>query len=327
MRNYDHFIKGFKCVPILFLFVMLSLYCNITMAQSVNISTTIIPPYSPFYADYAGTNASKVLLTITNLTALQKRIKLVGQLQGDNGIKITTKSNYVPLQPVILNPNETKQLNGLALKDIFDLNSLNVYGIDKVRLVQTSRLPEGNYVFCIQAVDMNTNQVISATAPLGCTNINIAYPDAPVLINPLSNLTLFATNPQSLVFNWINAGFVPMGTQYILQVAEMPLVSSNPNQVLNSASFPLINKTMNSMSYSLSPSDPPLKTGKSYAWRIKAFDPTGKTVFKNNGTSQANVFTYSVPQLTLAAPVITSPKNKVEFTEVRNAYKDRKSVV
>jgi len=320
MRNYHHFIKGFKSVPILCLFAALSLCCKITMAQSVSINTNIIPPYSPFYADYAGANASKVLLTITNLTAVQKRIKLVGQLQGDNGIKITTKSNYVPLQPVILNSNETKQLNGLALKDIFDLNSLNVYGIDKVRLVQTSRLPEGNYVFCIQAVDMNTNQVISATAPLGCTNISIAYPDAPVLINPLSNLTLFATNPQSLVFNWINAGFIPMGTQYTLQVAEMPLASSNPNQVLNSASFPLINKTMNSLSYTLSPSDPPLKTGKSYAWRIKAFDPMGKTVFKNNGTSQANVFTYAVPQLTLAAPVITSPQSKVEFTEVRNAY-------
>jgi|GEM_PF-1437235 len=310
MSNFYDFIKGLKRTSVLFLVLILSFSTKMALAQSVNINVNIIPPYSPYYSDYAGPNASKVLLILQNLTNTTKTIKLTGQLEGDNGIRISTKSNYVPLQPIILNPNQTRQLNGLALKDIFDLNSLNVYGVDKVKLVQTSRLPEGNYTFCVQAVDMATNQVISSNAPLGCTSIGISYPEPPILISP--SASVFATTPQSVVFNWINAGFVPIGIQYVLQVAEMPLPSSDPNQVLNSASFPLINKTLSGFSYVLSPSDPPLKMNKSYAWRVKAVDPAGKATFKNNGVSGANVFTYSntsdiTPMAKLGPPTLIYP--------------------
>jgi hypothetical protein len=191
MTKLYSIIKRFKrSTTLLLIAILMMVSCGLfaqTPAQ-VNISVNISSPYSPFYADYAGQNASKVLLIVQNLTSTQKKIKLTGQLSGDNGITISTKSTYVPLQPIILNPNETKQLNGLALKDIFDLNTLNVYGIDKVKLVRTSRLPEGNYTFCIQAVDMTNNQVISTGAPLGCSSISIIYPDAPFLLYPSSNV-------------------------------------------------------------------------------------------------------------------------------------------
>jgi len=288
------------------------------VTQSVNISVAITPPYSPFYSDYSGANAAKVLLTVQNLSSTQKTIKLAGQLNGNNGIRITTKSNYVPLQPILLNPNETKLLNGLALKDIFDLNTLNVYGVDKAKIVQTARLPEGNYTFCIQAQDYNTSQLLSSSAPLGCTNISIAYPDAPILINPLPNMEIWSTQPQSVVFNWMNAGFVPMGTQYLMQVAEMPAAPADPNQVLNATSFPYVQKTLSSTSYVLSPADPPLKIGKRYAWRVKASDPSGRVVFKNNGLSQASIFIYQAPQITLAAPVLITPKNNIAYQQLVN---------
>lgn len=292
MINFRRFLKFSKGIFILILGLMLSFCAKDADAQSVNVNVTIVPPYSPYYADYSGSNASKVLLIVQNLTSTARSIKLTGQLEGDNGIKITTKSNYVPLQPINLNPNETKQLNGLALKDIFDLNTLNVYGIDKSRLIYTSRLPEGNYTFCIQAVDIQSNQVLSSAAPLGCTTISIAYPDAPVLVGPSVNESVPAIKPQSVVFNWINPGFTPVGTQYLLQIAEMPLVKSDPNQILNATSFPLINKNIITTSYTLNPSDPPLVVGKTYAWRVQAIDPSGKTIFKNDGKSGANVFTF-----------------------------------
>ncbi|SFH16474.1 hypothetical protein [Pedobacter insulae] len=287
-------------------------------SPQVSLTVNILPPYSPYYSDYAGVNASKVLLIVRNLTSSSKKIKLTGQLSGDNGIRITTKSNYIPLQPLILNPNETKQLNGLALRDIFDLSSLNVYGVDKVKLVQSSRLPEGNYSFCIQAVDMNTNQLISSNAPLGCTNITITYPDAPVLVSPTANFSIFSTTPQSVVFNWLNPGFAPMGTQYVLQIAEMPLRAADPNQVLNSVSFPLVNRTLNGFSYVLSPADPPLLVGKLYAWRVKAVDPSGKVVFKNGGVSQANLFTYASQVNLDSPPILTSPKEHANIISTSN---------
>lgn len=334
MKNVYQQLKSSTKNSLLIGILLLSLCADKTFAQNlptVNITVNIIPPYSPYYSDYAGQNASKVLLLVQNLSATAKTIKLTGQLEGDNGIKITTKSNYVPLQPIILNPNETKQLNGLALKDIFDVNSLNVYGIDKSRIIYTSRLPEGNYTFCIQAVDMATNKVISATSPLGCTFITISYPDAPILISPAANVTSTATFPQSMVFNWINAGFAPIGTQYILQIAEMPSIPADPNQVLNAVTFPLINKTVSGFVYVLSPADPPLKVGKRYAWRVKAIDPTGKTVYKNNGVSGANQFRYGDEILVqsilkLNKPMANVAVNKIDTLSFNWSFKDNSAL-
>lgn len=334
MKNFYQQLKSSKKNIVLIGLFLLSLCADKTFAQNlptVNITVNIIPPYSPYYSDYAGQNASKVLLLVQNLSATAKTIKLTGQLEGDNGIKITTKSNYVPLQPIVLNPNETKQLNGLALKDIFDVNSLNVYGIDKSRIIYTSRLPEGNYTFCIQAVDMATNKVISATSPLGCTFITISYPDAPILISPAANITTMATFPQSMVFNWINAGFAPIGTQYILQIAEMPNTPADPNQVLNAVTFPLINKTVSGFVYVLSPADPPLKVGKRYAWRVKAIDPTGKVVYKNNGLSGANQFRYGDEILeksmfTLNKPMANVAVNKIDTLSFNWSFKDNSAL-
>lgn len=312
MENVYHFIKKYKVTPIIFL-LLISIFGRIevfgqTVAPSVNITVTITPPYSPFYSDYAGPNASKVLLIVQNLSNTQKSIKLTGQLQGDNGIRISTKSNYVPLQPIILAPNETKQLNGLALKDIFDLNTLNVYGIDKVKLVQTSRLPEGNYTFCIQAVDMANNQILSANAPMGCSTLSIIYPDAPVLINPLSNTTVPGFT--GLSFVWLNNVTQTFGITYKFQIAEMPSnVKTDPNQIFNSTSFVKIEKFIaNSTSTVLLPSDAPLEIGKRYAWRVIAEDPTGKIVFKNKGVSAASEFRYGEKSTILSTLMLNKPE-------------------
>jgi len=303
MQNILPLIRDFKRI-IRPLFLLLSCFfvSNNAIAQAVqvNITVNIQPPYSPYYSDYSGANAGKVLLILRNLTATPKNIKLKGQLTGNNGISVSTKSTYVPLQPIVLQPNETKQLNGTALKDIFDLNSLNVYGVDKVKLVRTSRLPEGNYDFCIQAVDMNSNQTISES---GCTKFDISYPNAPVLVSPMSFEKVNAITPQNIAFNWINPGTVPMNTQYIIQVAQMPDVPADPNQVLNSVTLPLLNQRIIGTVYRYGSANVPLKVGKKYAWRIIASDPSGKTGFMNDGKSQANVFVYgSSEQLAVVSP-------------------------
>lgn len=342
MNKLYPIIKDFKRIPTFVLMFILTfstlgpgyLFAQ-TSSNQLNINVTISSPYSPFYSDYAGPNASKVLLLVQNLTATQKKIKLTGQLQGDNGIKITTKSNYVPLQPIILNPNETKQLNGLALKDIFDLNSLNVYGVDKVKLVQTSRLPEGNYMFCIQAVDMNTNQVISTGAPLGCSSITIMYPDAPFLMNPLSNTTV-APIAQTVSFSWGSNVVLPTGIEYTLQVVQMPDERrDDPNRVLEASSGLglLINKKVfNRTSVGLIELGLPdaFKFGKRYAWRVIAADPSGKIIFKNKGISPANEFRYGekppiASSITLKSPEVDEGIEKLDELAFKWSFTDNSS--
>lgn len=292
------------CLLLCCFFVSIKAIAQVTPAE-VSVTVNIQPPYSPYYSDYSGANAGKVFLIVRNLTNVQKSIKLKGQLTGNNGISVSTKSTYVPLQPIVLLPNQIKQLNGTALKDIFDLNSLNVYGVDKVKLVQTSRLPEGNYDFCIQAVDMVTNKTISDA---GCTRFDISYPNAPVLIAPAAFEKVNAMTPQNIQFNWINAGSVPLNTQYVIQIAQMPDIPADPNQILNATTLPLLNQRIIGTSYRYGNGNVPLVIGKKYAWRVIASDPSGKTGFMNDGKSQASVFVYgSTEQLAVVNPPGATP--------------------
>jgi len=298
-RIFFKVVRGNGVFPALIIILAL---CLPAKAQ-VNINVNIFPPYSPYYADYSGANASKVLLTVQNTSASTLKIKLTGKLTGNNGITISTRLNYIPLQPIILNPHELKQLSGNALKDIFDLSNMNVVGIDKAKLALTSRIPEGNYSFCIQAVDYGSRQVLSASAPQGCTMLNIVYPDPPILLNPIPMGVANATNPQNLIFNWAPPGSVPANTQYTIEIAEMPGVAANPAQVLNAASFPVLSATVTGFSYSYNALSPALVPGKRYAWRVVAKDPMNRVLFKNNGASEAGQFTYT--------PVAINPPYKV----------------
>nr|WP_294944669.1 hypothetical protein [uncultured Mucilaginibacter sp.] len=313
MKKYTSIPKYLRQLFYTVLFACISILPPINaLAQSVNVSVNIIPPYSPYYSDYSGTNASKVLLIIQNTSDLPLKLKLAGQLKGDNGILIATYTNYVPLQPIILNPHETKQLNGAAMKDIFDLNNLSVAGVDKTKLAITSRLPEGNYTFCIQALDYNSKQLLSATAPLGCTMLTISYPEPPILINPSNNAYTGVSNTPIINFNWFNPGTVPFGTQYTLQVAQMPDIPADPNQVLNATTFPILSRTVTGFGYPYSLFNVPLKKGKKYAWRVISSDPAGKVEFKNKGVSGASVFIYDNMPLpvppTPAPPMAAIPK-------------------
>jgi len=289
MKKYTATIKNLS--RLIFAAVLL-LTGGAVKAQTVNITINVLPPYSPYYSDYTSAYASKTLLILQNLSGTQQKVRLTGKLQGDNGILISTRANYRPAQPIILNPHETKQLNGTTLQSVFDLNSVNVYGIDKAKLAASSRIPEGHYTLCIEAYDYSGTRMLSANAPMGCSMITITNPDPPVLVGPSKNERLRATPANTAFFNWINPGTVPLGTQYKLEIAEMPDAGRDPNQILNAAGFPVLTTVVTGTSYQYNMRNVPFKPGKSYAWRVTAIDPNNKVVFRNNGRSPASVFIY-----------------------------------
>lgn len=272
------------------LIALLCMAFLVRASAQVNITTSIFPPYSPYYADYSGSNASKVLIILQNTSSRIVKLNLKGSITGNNGVDIHTRANYVPLVPITLNPHEVRQLNGTSLKDVFDGSYLSVKGFDKGKLAQSSRLPEGMYQFCIQAVDNADNKTLLSGASAGnCALLNIVYPDPPVLLGPFK--TVAATNPQAVVFNWAAPG-APMGTQYNIQMAEMPDINADPNHVLNATSFPMLSQNVSGTAYLYNVLNLHLLAGKKYAWRVTASDPMGKTVFKNNGVSPASYFVY-----------------------------------
>jgi hypothetical protein len=291
------------------------------VAQQVLITIGVTPPFSPYLSNYTSTDANKIFMTLQNTTNRTIQLRLTGSAVGDNGVSIKSKPGFISSSSITLTPFQVRQMNGTALSEVFDLNNFDVTGIDRNTLARTLRLPEGNYNLCVQAVDYNSGQLLSGGAPLGCTLLTIAYPEPPVLVSPLPGDSVNSATPQALVFSWMNPGSVPVGTEYTLQLQEMPQPNANPNQVLAAASFPLLSQRVKTTSYVYSVGNLALKKGSKYAWRIVASDPSGRITFKNNGVSAAGVFGYgrSTPEvsgITDKIAVTPPPKiisNKVEI--------------
>ena len=122
----------------------------------VRITINVLPPYSPYIQDYPGTG-NRVQVFVSNLSGKDLSVRLIGKLEGDNGVIIRTSPNYRPLQPLQLRATDVNRLvTRSELEGLFDLNQIEVQGMNKNELYKGLPLPEGNYQLCVQAFDNAT---------------------------------------------------------------------------------------------------------------------------------------------------------------------------
>ncbi|GAB2560562.1 hypothetical protein [Spirosoma areae] len=269
----------------------------------LQIQVNVLPPYSAYLQDYPGTGQQvRVLLINTSRNTYQ--IRLTGQLTGDNGIDIRTSASYRPLRPVTVPPGQTL-LSRNDLEGLFDLNQIEVSGIDKNVLARGFPLPDGMYQLCVRAYNetpTNTattafGQPLSPEFPLGCSApIIVRAVEPPILISPLCNNEITATTPQTVVFTWTPpAGVSPAQVDYTLRIVELPQADVDPNVFIDAIALPKSGvqiQNLRTSTFLYGPTQPPLQVGKRYAWRVQAFDRSRKLNFLNDGKSPVCAFTY-----------------------------------
>lgn len=296
----------------------LHMVCFHTMAygqNQVKIMVQINPPYSPYLGDYTGNN--KIVVNLQNSTTTTYKLKLIGKITGDNGIEISTNPNYTPPTPIVLGPNQFLPIFSNDISKYLDPNNLNFKGITKQSLITGQALPEGTYTFCFRAVDYVTGQPLSPQDPQGCsTPINLTYIEPPILLKPECNSSIPASNPQVVTFSWSQPG-VPFTTlQYQLTVKEVP-AGVNAQQVIQNQAYPALAQltTNAALSTIYGPTSPLLVPGKQYVYRLHVADLNQKQQFKNNGYSEACVFTMTAPVATdtMVHFVLTAPTNEKHF--------------
>ncbi|MGI6370834.1 MAG: hypothetical protein GX372_00750 [Ignavibacteria bacterium] len=282
-----------KYLHVLF-FVLLINIPAISQEYPIEVTLQIPPPYSPYIVDYLNGTPNSVAI-IRNISNSEQKIKFVGTITGDNGIKIQTNENYSPLQPLVLNPMETKVLNSATFKNYYKADNFDVSGFDKNEIIRLGTLPEGNYDICFKALDYSSGQQLSQSEPMGCINIPVEYADVPQLVMPRDLDTLYSIQMAQppTVFTWIAPTSLSMGNfEYNLQLLEMPDATADPNTVMGAATQFLIDRKTNATSYITTPSDPKFIPGKMYAWRVVVSDKFNKIKFRNNGISIAWKFFY-----------------------------------
>src|SRR5690349_12114644 len=150
--------------------------------NEVNVTLVIPPPYSPYLSDYEGL-LQHAIVTLTNQTNTSRSLKLTGSMTGDNGFSAMTEADYLPGQPIILGPFQTRTIVAdRAALAFFDPKNIDLKGDQRVvdNVLRTGILPEGIYEICIQARDYTSNVPLSPDAPSGCTTVFIEWVSPPL---------------------------------------------------------------------------------------------------------------------------------------------------
>lgn len=285
----------------------------------VNVSIQVLPPYPTKITDYAS-RPQLMLITIVNTSRQQQRIQLRGEVSGDNGIAIRTKPSYKSRQPIILNPGETRSLNGGDVAYFFDYTQLNYENITQNEFINKNGLPEGVYRFCLRAFNYDTNEPLSADEPIGCSNpFTISSLEPPTIIRPMAGEILSDAAGQVFAINWSTPPGTPPSIRYRIRMVEM-LGNKNPNDALATATEPyFFDKEVTGNMYVYNPSDPQLTKGRMYALMVEAFDPFNTAVFRNRGRSEVTAFAYGTTEVVNTALEEDKGKNEVKEPPVEYA--------
>lgn len=304
MNSEALLVMEYRFKKILLLLLAFFLGGELSLAQQVQVTVNVLPPYSAYLQDYPG-RGNQVQIFVRNTTTAALDVRFLGQITGDNGVRIATPQNFRPLQPLRLAPLENKLLTRNDLEGLFDLGQIEVQGIDKAVLYRGLPLPEGSYQLCIRAFDNRTSRPLSADFPLGCSGpFMVRSIEPPILISPICDSKIAPNTPQNIVFSWTPpVGVSPGQVSYTLRILELPLENIDPNVFIEAVVVPPSGvevKNIRTNSFLYGPNQPPLKVGKRYAVRIQAIDLSRKLNFLNDGKSPVCFFDYGSPQPKMA---------------------------
>ncbi|MBL7808388.1 MAG: hypothetical protein JNN28_11250 [Saprospiraceae bacterium] len=263
------------------------------MAQNkVLVTVNISPPYSHRFADYTQYQ-TQAFLTFTNTTQQDLQMKVLCEITGQGtGFYLKTRPDYVPNQVITLAPGETRQYNGNSLTGYLDRNNTedNIPDDLEVEILRTGLLPQDVYDYCIEVVDINTQEVLGRR----CTVIPIQYLSPPQPNIPWCGETHDILSNPNINFSWVPATGGGLGNAnlrydfYLVpvpagqdpgQLLELAMDGQLPGQFFNWPDIPSPNFIYNAIQYG------PLAQGQ-YVWGIVAHDLNGLVGIENNGRSQ-----------------------------------------
>ncbi len=288
-------MKSFRFYILLISGILFGIYH--LSAQQVAVNLQVTPPYSPYLSDYTDTPNKLILtLTLTSGTANGLDVYMQGEITGESGISINTKSDYKPATPIHLNLNMPYYVTVDMIADMYAPESIEYTGIEPEDITRNGVLPEDVYQICIRVFDYNTDNPVSAASPSGCSApFIISYLDTPMFTTPTCESTVEPQNPQNLYINWTTPPTVsPIGIHYLFRMVEIDANAGlDPEDVVNNENYPSIYEEDVLTNFVMLTQDKvQLIPGNIYAYTVKVIDDNQLNFFKNDGVSEACWFVY-----------------------------------
>lgn len=279
--------------------ILLCMICRPLAAQQypVRVQVQTLQPVSAQLSNLYNGSQARMIVTLLN-TDLQKPTLNVRLRLNIKGTTVSLRNRDYGSYPLVqLDAGLPVQLSLNDLVPYFNLDNMEISGIPRSQLLQSGKLPDGFYTFCVDVVEANSGQLISNDKQSCAPPVWISTSEPPLLNLPRKGEAVAFREPLNIVFNWTprhmgspNAAFL---TEY-----EFTLVELWDTAILPEAAFgtmpPLYQTTTNATTLLYGPAEPPLLPGKRYGWRIRAIAKLGADVFDvftNNGYSEIFYFT------------------------------------
>ncbi len=181
-------------------------------------------------------------------------------------------------------------------------------GDDLEMVIRTGLLAEGSYLLTIEVIPSDAFQMTSSIP--GFAYFEVRYPQPPLLISPLDESL---APPVYNVFTWTPVIPLPgLQFEYEILIVEVekgqtPLqaIQANLEHVLHTSSQPLFIHT---------PDELPFEQGKTYAWRVKAYEVNDMVPISDGGMTE--IFTFTAGDLFVDFDDLESIQLIPDFAEV-----------
>lgn len=279
--------------------ILFYIICQPLSAQQypVRVQVQALQPVSPMLANlYTGSQA-RLIVTLLN-TDLQQPTLSVRLRLSIKGTTVSLRNTDYGSYPIIqLDAGVPVQLSLNDLTSYFNVTNMEVSGMTPAQLMQSGKLPDGFYSFCIDVIETSSGRQISNDKQSCSPSVWISSSDPPLLNLPRKGEAIAFNEPLNIVFNWTprhlgspNAAFF---TEYEFTMAELWDTTILPEAAFGTVA-PLYQTTTTATTLLYGPAEPPLLPGKRYGWRIRAIAKQGLDVFDvftNNGYSEIYYFT------------------------------------
>ena len=273
------------------------LSANVAQQYPLTVNTTLVPPYPVRFEDYLDLG-DKVIVTVMNHTAQPRTFNFSISIQGPNNLTIQRSPLFK--QPFTVGPNQVKSLTASDWDFSNMLLSTNDIQppAERQYLIQNRVLREGNYTVCLQAIDAQTGQPLSAATGSNCASYTANYGAPPVIVAPANNQVLPFFTPLNLHITWVQYNLLdPAKVRYRVKIIDLTANNiTDPSQAtvaMNNPGVPAFYEKDGITGYAHLVSGEPFKEGHVYALRVTSYDPQNQTIFQNGGHSDVVTFQFS----------------------------------
>lgn len=266
----------------------------------IRVSLNVSSRPNPYVSEWASKKETAIL-TVTTPQPLQ--VKLYVEVKREGTLQAKTKLEQMSVQ------NIPAGASTFFADQMIPFGAVQFVGGAERTAVKTGMLPAGDYEFCIDLINPQTNRSV-LSEPV-CRTFFLTSYQPPSLVEPENGASFLATGVKP-TFRWTPVTPAPGGIiKYTVRIFEV-LEGQSPSSAMKTNPM-LLSREVTNLTQLVWPVDiqMPVKEA-TFGWNVRATDEKGNPYGEPDGTSETFTFKTATQQLKLAGGQTGTEKKSVQ---------------